>query len=116
MIDMQAQRLSDMASIEEYAKRKEQMLELRKQNEGEVFRVKQAQRQKMIDMQAQRLSDMASSEEQRLEKQVLEKELENEQKRLAKAEKMRKWQEDIDQSRRRQIDRKRAERSLEKAE
>jgi len=102
--------------IEEYAKRKEQMLELRKQKEQEVFKAKQAQRQKMIDMQAQRLSDMQSSEEQRLEKQVLEKELENEQKRLAKAEKMRKWQEDIDQSRRRQIDRKRAERSLEKAE
>merc|ERR1719262_1334896 len=70
----------------------------------------------MIDMQAQRLAEMHSSEEQRLEKQVLEKELENENKRLAKEEKMRRWQEDIDQSRRRQIDRKRAERTMEKSE
>lgn len=102
--------------IEEYAKRKEHMLELRKQKEEEVFRTKQNTRQRMIDMQAQRLAEMQSSEDQRLEKQVLEKELENERKRLEKEEKMRQWQADIDVSRRKQIDRKRAERAIEKAE
>merc|ERR1719456_690937 len=92
------------------------MIDLRKQKEAEVFSLKQSQRQKMIDAQAQQLAMMASNEEARLEKQVLEKELDNERKRLAKEAKMRKWQEDIDQSRRRQIDRKRAERASEKAE
>merc|ERR1712193_366296 len=52
----------------------EQMLELRKRKEEEVFKEKQATRQKMIDGQARNLMQMASNEEARLEKQVREKE------------------------------------------
>merc|ERR1719456_723395 len=92
------------------------MIDLRKQKEAEVFSLKQSQRQKMIDAQAQQLAMMASNEEARLENQVREKEESDERKRIEKAGKMKRWQEDIDTSRRRQIDRKRAERASEKAE
>jgi len=102
--------------IEEYATRKEQMLELRKRKEAEVFKEKQASRQKMIDQQAKNLAQMASNEETRLEKQVLEKEIHEEKKRLEKEESMRKWQDEIDRSRQQQIHRKRVEREKERAE
>merc|ERR1719386_102838 len=84
--------------IEEYAQRKEQMLELRKRKEEEVFREKQATRQKMIDHQAKNLCQMQSNEETRLERQVLEKEIMEEKKRLEKEEAMQKWQDEIDRS------------------
>merc|ERR1712224_117406 len=102
--------------IEEYAKRKEQTLELRKRKEEEVFKEKQATRQKMIDSQARNLQMMASNEESRLERQVLEKEIMEEKKRLEKEEAMRKWQDEIDRSRRQQIERKRVEREKDRCE
>merc|ERR550537_1518856 len=70
----------------------------------------------MIDKQAKLLAEAQSNEETRLEAQVLEKEMADEKKRLDKLDKIRRWQDDIDQSRRRQIERKNAERASEKAE
>merc|ERR1719158_885390 len=92
------------------------MLELRKRKEAEVFKEKQASRQKMIDQQAKNLAQMASNEETRLEKQVLEKEIHEEKKRLEKEESMRKWQDEIDRSRQQQIHRKRVEREHQRSE
>ena len=43
--------------IEEYAERKERLMQLRKQREHAIFAEKQKLRQRMIDKQAARLSD-----------------------------------------------------------
>jgi hypothetical protein len=102
--------------IREYANRKERILELRKKREMEVFNAKQAHKQKMIDSQAAKLSAMKSNEDERLERQVLEKEMKDEMNRLEGEERRRKWLDDIDTSRRMQVDRKRAQMDREKAE
>merc|ERR1719230_1129271 len=68
--------------IREYALRKERVLELRKKREEEVFQAKQAHKQKMIDKQVARLAAMKSNEDERLERQVLEKEMKDEMNRL----------------------------------
>merc|ERR1719460_1781106 len=52
----------------------------------------------------------------RLERQVLEKEMQDEMKRLEKEERSRKWLDEIDTSRRMQVERKRAQMDREKAE
>merc|ERR1719375_2731386 len=74
--------------IREYALRKERVLELRKKREEEVFQAKQAHKQRMIDKM-----DRLEGEERR-----------------------RKWLEEIDTSRRMQVERKRAQTDREKAE
>merc|ERR1711904_296971 len=93
--------------IREYAMRKERVLELRKKREEEVFQAKQAHKQKMIDKQVAQLAAMRSNEDERLERQVLEKEMKDEMNRLEGEERRRKWLEDIDNSRRMQVERKR---------
>merc|ERR1719502_2301901 len=70
----------------------------------------------MIEAQARRLAEMASDEDQRIERQVAQKEADDENKRLAKEEAKRRWEEDIQKSRVQQIQRKQAEREREKAE
>jgi len=102
--------------IQGYAQRKEKLLELRKQKEDEVFQQKQASRNAMIEAQARRLAEMASDEDQRIERQVAQKEADDENKRLAKEEAKRRWEEDIQKSRVQQIQRKQNEREREKAE
>ncbi|OLP89667.1 Coiled-coil domain-containing protein 173 [Symbiodinium microadriaticum] len=102
--------------IQEYAQRKEKMLQLRKQKEEEVFQQKQAARNAMIDAQAKRLAEMQNSEDARVEGQVKQKEAADEKKRLDKLEMMRRWEEDIQNSRQAQIERKQNTRAREKAE
>jgi hypothetical protein len=102
--------------IREYANRKERVLELRKKREAEVFNAKQAHKQRMIDEQGARLASMKSNEDERLERQVLEKEMKDEMIRLEKEERSRKWLDEIDTSRRMQVERKRAQMDREKAE
>merc|ERR1719389_1610836 len=102
--------------VQEYAQRKEKLLELRKQKEDEVFQQKQAARNAMIESQARRLAEMASDEDQRIERQVAQKEADDENKRLAKEEAKNRWEEDIQKSRVQQIQRKQNEREREKAE
>jgi len=102
--------------IREYAARKEHMLELRRKREDEIFAAKQAQKQKMIDKQCAALAAQKSNEEQRLERQALEKEMKDEMARLKKEERQRQWMEDIDNSRRMQVERKRSQMDREKAE
>merc|ERR1719482_1477142 len=92
------------------------MLELRKKREHEIFLQKQEQKQKMIDKQTAALNAFKSNENQRLERQALEKEMSDETKRLEKEEKTRAWMEDIDKSRRYQVERKRQQLEREKAE
>merc|ERR1719379_3343944 len=101
--------------IKEYANRKDKMLELRKKREHEIFLAKQEQKQKMIDKQVAQLNAFKSNENQRLERQALEKEMSDETKRLEKEEKTRAWMEDIDKSRRYQVERKRMALEREKA-
>mmetsp|Transcript_13601 Transcript_13601/g.25752 ORF Transcript_13601/g.25752 Transcript_13601/m.25752 type:complete len:471 (+) Transcript_13601:134-1546(+) len=102
--------------IQEYAQRKEKLLELRKQKEDMVFQQKQAARNAMIDAQAKRLAQMANDEDARIDKQVADKEASDEQKRLAKEDQMKRWQNDIMKSRAAQIARKQADREREKTE
>jgi len=102
--------------VQEYAARKEKLLELRKQKEDEVFQQKQNARNQMIDAQAKRLAEMASNEDQRIEAQVKKKEQDDENKRLAKEESHRRWMADITKSRALQVARKTAEREREKYE
>merc|ERR1719389_250173 len=102
--------------IREYALRKERVLELRKKREEEVFQAKQAHKQRMIDKQVAQLAAMKSNEDERLERQVLEKEMKDEMDRLEGEERRRKWLEEIDTSRRMQVERKRAQTDREKAE
>jgi hypothetical protein len=102
--------------IREYALRKERVLELRKKREEEVFQAKQAHKQRMIDKQVAQLAAMKSNEDERLERQVLEKEMKDEMMRLEGEERRRKWMEEIDTSRRMQVERKRAQTDREKAE
>jgi len=102
--------------IEEYARRKEHMMELRKKKEEEVFAAKQAQRQQIIEKQASRLAALQSDEAERVERQVLEKEIADEKKRLDKEEQLQRWQDDITKSRQQQIARKQEVRDREKTE
>jgi len=102
--------------IEEYAVRKQRMLDLRKKKEEEVFATKQAKRQTMIDAQSERLAAMKDDEDQRVDRQVAQKEMEKERKLNDKADKMQRWEDDIKASRIQQIDRKRSERERDKAE
>merc|ERR1712224_301322 len=90
--------------------------ELREQREEEMFQAKQSHKQKMIDKQVAQLAAMKSNEDERLERQVIEKEMKDEMDRLEGEERRRKWLEEIDTSRRMQVERKRAQTDREKAE
>merc|ERR1719352_1847197 len=70
----------------------------------------------MIEAQAKRLAEMQSDEDQRIEKQVAQKEADDENKRLAKEAAKARWEADIQKSRQQQIARKQAEREREKSE
>jgi hypothetical protein len=102
--------------VQEYAQRKEKLLELRKQKEDEVFQQKQAARNSMIDAQARRLAEMASDEDTRIENQVAQKEADDENKRLNKEAAKARWERDIQSSRVQQLQRKQAERERDKSE
>lgn len=102
--------------IQEYAMRKEKLLQLRKAKEDEVFEQKQAGRNAMIDAQSRRLQELQNDEEERVERQVAEKEASDEKKRIEKEEVKRRWEGDIQKSRKAQIERKQAQRQREMAE
>lgn len=104
------------AKIQQYAQRKEKMLQLRKQKEEEVFQQKQQARNAMIEAQAARLAELQNNEDERVENQVKAKEASDEKKRLDKEQLMARWNDDINKSRAAQIERKRAQREKEKAE
>lgn len=102
--------------IQEYALRKEKLLQLRKAKEHEVFSQKQEKQNIMIEAQSKRLSEMQNNEEERVERQVAEKEANDEKKKLDKEEAKRRWEEDIQRSRKAQIERKSQQRQRERAE
>lgn len=102
--------------VQQYAQRKEKLLELRKQKEDEVFQQKQAARNQMIESQARRLAQMQNDEDSRILNQVAQKEADDENKRIAKEEAKARWEADIQKSRANQIARKQAAREREKAE
>jgi len=102
--------------VQEYAQRKEKLLELRKQKEDEVFQQKLAARNAMIEAQARRLAQMASDEDTRIEAQVAAKEAGDEEKRMNKLSAQKRWEDDIQKSRVAQIQRKQAQREQDKSE
>merc|ERR1712110_771667 len=102
--------------INDYAQRKEKMLQLREDKEDEVFQAKQLARNAMIAAQAERLSALADSEDARVEGQVKAKEESDERKRLEKEELRRKFEGEMMRSREAQILRKKAEREQTKME
>merc|ERR1719375_2440917 len=110
------QALAETQKANAYLKQLRAEDELRKQREEEVFQAKQSHKQKMIDKQVAQLAAMKSNEDERLERQVLEKEMKDEMDRLEGEERRRKWLEEIDTSRRMQVERKRAQTDREKAE
>jgi len=70
----------------------------------------------MIEAQSKRLAEMQNDEDERVERQVQEKEASDEKKRMDKEEARRRWEDDIQRSRKAQIDRKQAQRQRERAE
>merc|ERR1719235_2674831 len=62
--DLQRQQKEE-EKIDEYARRKEEMLQIRKNKEEEVFKAKQAIRQAMIDSQSAKLAAMKNDEDER---------------------------------------------------
>lgn len=102
--------------IQQYAARKEKMLQLRKKKEEEVFQQKQRARNLMIEAQARRLADMQNDEDERVEKQVQQKAADDERRRQEKADRLAKWEADVQASRAAQLERKRQQRERERAE
>merc|ERR1719353_2594532 len=96
------QALAETQKANAYLKQLRAEDELREQREEEIFQAKQAHKQRMIDKQVAQLAAMKSNEDERLERQVLEKEMKDEMDRLEGEERRRKWLEEIDTSRRMQ--------------
>jgi hypothetical protein len=93
--------------IEEYAIKKQQMVDLRKRKEIENFQNKQSERQKLIDKQIEHLQHIKNKEEEILNKQVKEAE-EKRNKELEEKEKRKnEMQRRIDENRQYQLRRKR---------
>ena len=85
----------EQRKINEYAAHKEQQMLLRKARQKELEEDKQKVRQKLIDTQAAQLMAAKDSDEARVEQQVLEKNLADEQKRLAKEHRMQEWADEV---------------------
>jgi len=102
--------------IQEYAARKEKMLQLRKKKEEEVFQKKQQARANIIEAQAQRLAEMRNDEDERVDRQVQEKAASDDKRLKEKMEQRAKWEADVASSRAAQLERKRAQRERERAE
>ena len=93
--------------IEEFAIKKQQMVDLRKRKEIENFQNKQGERQKLIDRQIEHLKIIKNKEEEIFEKQVKEAE-EKKNKELEEKEKRKnEMQKKIDETREYQTRRKR---------
>jgi hypothetical protein len=75
------------AKIEEYSKKKEQILEMRRVREEMKFNEKKAVRQRLIDAQAARLAAMKNREDEILNKQIKEAEIKAEEVERIKREK-----------------------------
>jgi hypothetical protein len=102
--------------IEEFAVKKQQMIDLRKRKEIENFQNKQGERQKLIDRQIEHLKQIKNKEEEILAKQVKEAE-EKRNKELEEKEKRRnEMQRRIDETREYQIRRKREIKEQEREE
>ena len=87
----EAQHQKEMAEekkIEEYGRKKQAMIDLRKRREAERFREKQAARQRLIDKQVARLRQMKDEEDTRISNQIVEARKKNEA-MLAKREEKR---------------------------
>lgn len=108
--------LREMDKIAEYAVHKEKMLQMRKNREVEVFQTKRDQQNRMIDAQSKRLAEMQNTDVERVEKQVAEKEENDNSKRLQKEEMKRRWEDDIFKSRNAQMARRQAQRQRDRAE
>ena len=72
------------------AKKKEYIENLRKKKEKEKFDFKQAQRQKLIDSQFELLQKIKAANEARTQKEIEEKEKEDQARELMKEEKKKK--------------------------
>lgn len=68
------QDLEEQARIDEHAKKREAMENMKKEREELRFKDKQAERQRMIDRQIEELRSLKDNEEQILNKQVAEAE------------------------------------------
>lgn len=85
----------EQRKIDEYAAHKEKQLAARKARQKEIDGEKQRLRQRMIDQQGAALRAMQEAGDARTESQVLEKQLADEEARLAKENRLRKMEEDV---------------------
>lgn len=88
--DKKLKEQAEERKIEEFAIKKQQLVDLRKKKENEKFQEKQKKRQQIIDKQIEHLKNLKNKEEEILVKQVKEAEVKRENEL---AEKQRKFQE-----------------------
>lgn len=102
--------------IEEYAIKKQQMVDLRKRKEIENFQNKQGERQKLINKQIEHLQQIKSKEEEILNKQAKEVEEKRNKELEEKERRKNEMQKRIDENREYQVRRKREIKEIEKSE
>ena len=104
------------AKIEEHARKKEALENLRKQKEKEKFEEKQKRRQHLIDAQTEHLRKIKEENEMKLNKDVQAKELADEMNEKLKKEKYEKMQNEIKEDRKLYLQRIKEQKEQEKKE
>ena len=105
------QRESDLikreeAKIEEFARRKDEMMAKRRDREEFVFLEKQKSRQNLIEVQAAKLAQLRDTEEERVAQQCRDAEAEQNKLMAERNQRMREWKLEIERSREAQVKRK----------
>ncbi|CAD7956081.1 unnamed protein product [Amoebophrya sp. A120] len=106
----------EQRKINEYAADKERQMQLRKARLKEIHDNKMEIQNRLIERQAAQLKAAANAEDARIEGEVLQKQLADEKKRLAKEARLQQMADDVDKSRQQQIKRKVLQRQTEKKE
>jgi len=102
--------------IEEFAKKKEKVTEMRKMREELKFKERQAVRQKIIDDQVERLRKIKNKEDEILNKQIKEAEIKAEENERIKREKREQLVKEIDKQIALTLDKKKVEKLSKKVE
>lgn len=100
----------------EYAAKKEAVMSMRKGREEKKFKEKLESRQRMIDARIEELSNLKSNEEQRLNDQVMEAEIKAKEQYDKKMQRLEDLRNQIDKSRKQQIERRQQEKGTSKQE
>lgn len=102
--------------IQEYANKKEAVMATRKDREERKFKEKLETRQKMIDARIRELQSIKNTEDQRLYDQILDAEIKAKEQFDKKMQRIEDMKNQIERSRRQQIDRRNQEKVMAKEE